>query len=150
MEVSMVTDHQVKCLFRYYGQTGSTVFSALKSGMNRRTASKYNRKDTLPSQINRVRDWRTREDPLEKIWEKALEFLKESPGLEAKALFEHLLEQHPDQLDQTHLRAFQRPTEIYVPKNLKTKWGKRCLQRFLSSEDLFRSEIENEITPEFA
>ena len=47
-------------------------------------------------------------------------------------------------------RAFQRPTEIYVPKNLKSKWGKLCLQRFYSSEDLFRSEIENEITPEFA
>lgn len=76
--------------------------------MNRKTATKYIRNGTFPSQINQVRDWRTREDPLEKVWEKAKEFLEVSGGLEAKALFEHLLEQHPDQLDQTHLRTFQR------------------------------------------
>lgn len=27
-------------------------------------------------------------------------------------------------------RAFHKPTEVYVPKNLKSKWGKLCLQRF--------------------
>jgi hypothetical protein len=103
-----VTDHQVKCLLRHYGQTGNIEFAALKSGMTRKTASKYIRSGTLPSEIDQVRDWRTREDPLEKIWEKAEAFLTDSPGLEAKALFEHLLEQHPDQIDQTHLRTFQR------------------------------------------
>jgi len=76
--------------------------------MNRKTATKYIRNGILPSQISQSRDWRTREDPLQKIWEKAEQFLKDSPGLEAKALFEHLLEQHPDQLDQIHLRTFQR------------------------------------------
>ena len=47
-------------------------------------------------------------------------------------------------------RAFQRPTEVYVPKNLKSKWGKFCLQRFYASEELLRQKTENEITPEFA
>jgi hypothetical protein len=47
-------------------------------------------------------------------------------------------------------RAFQRPTEVYVPKNLKSKLGKLCLQRFYDSEDLFKQKTENEITPEFA
>lgn len=103
-----MTDHQVKCLLRHYGRTGIIKLSAMKSGMNRDTASKYIRDGTLPSEIDPVRDWRTREDPLEKIWEKAEAFLINSPGLEAKALFEHLLEQSPDQLDQSHLRTFQR------------------------------------------
>jgi hypothetical protein len=103
-----VTDHQVKCLFRHYGQTGNIELSAMKSGMTRKTASKYIRSGTFPSEMNQVRDWRTREDPLKKIWEKAEEFFKDSPELESKALFEHLLEQHPDELSQSHLRTFQR------------------------------------------
>jgi transposase len=103
-----VTDHQVKCLFRHYEQSRNIKISAMRSGMNRKTASKYIRKRQLPSNIPQIRDWRTREDPLDLIWEKALTFLEDAPELEAKSLFEHLLEQHPDQLDETHLRTFQR------------------------------------------
>jgi hypothetical protein len=80
----------------------------MRSGMNRKTAAKYIRKRQLPSNIPQIRNWRTREDPLNFIWEKALVFLKDSPDLEAKSLFEHLLEQHPDQLVESHLRTFQR------------------------------------------
>lgn len=103
-----MTDHQVKCLFRHYEQSRNIKISAMRSGMNRKTASKYIRKRQLPSNIPQIRDWRTREDPLDLIWEKALTFLEDAPELEAKSLFEHLLEQHPDQLDETHLRTFQR------------------------------------------
>jgi transposase len=104
----MVTDHQVKCLFRHYEQTYQLELSALRSGMDRKTASKYIRKKQLPSSIPQKRDWRTREDPLELIWAKAEAFLSDAPGLEAKSLFEHLLEQHPDELHSLHLRTFQR------------------------------------------
>lgn len=47
-------------------------------------------------------------------------------------------------------RAFQRPTEIYVPKNLKSKWGKLCLQRFYANDGLFKEKSDFAITPEFA
>jgi hypothetical protein len=93
---------------RHYGQTGNIEFAALKSGMTRKTASKYIRIGTLPSEIDQVRDWRTREDPLEKIWIEAEAFLLDSPGLESKALLEHLIEKYPDQINQSHLRTFQR------------------------------------------
>lgn len=104
----MVKDCQVKCLFRIYGQTGFIGHSAMKSGMDRKTATKYLQKKKLPSSFSRIRGWRTREDPLVKIWEEAEEFLSDAPELEAKALFEHLLEKHPNQLNQAHLRTFQR------------------------------------------
>lgn len=104
----MVTDHQVKCLFRHYEQTRQLELSAMRSGMNRKTASKYIRKRQLPSNMPSERDWRTREDPLDVIWSKAEAFLVDAPGLEAKSLFEHLLEQHPDQINPSHLRTFQR------------------------------------------
>ncbi len=114
----MVTDHQVKCLFRHYEQTYQLELSALRSGMDRKTASKYIRKKQLPSSIPYTRDWRTREDPLELIWAKAEAFLSDVPGLEAKSLFEHLLEQHPDELNSFHLRTFQRRV-----KNWRIKQG---------------------------
>ena len=104
----MVTDHQVKCLFRHYEQTRQLELSAMRSGMNRKTASKYIRKRQLPSNMPQARDWRTREDPLDLIWDKARAFLKDAPELEAKSLFEHLLDQNPDQIDPSHLRTFQR------------------------------------------
>lgn len=47
-------------------------------------------------------------------------------------------------------RAFQKPTEIYVPKNLKSKWGKLCLQRYFAFDDATKEEQMIEITPEFA
>lgn len=117
----MVTDHQVKSLFKYYGQTGNIQRSAMRSGMNRKTASKYIYKKKLPSGFTLVRDWRTRRDPLIKIWEKSKEFLKDAPELEAKSLFEYLLEQYPDQIDQSHLRTFQRRVKSWRLKEGKEK-----------------------------
>jgi hypothetical protein len=47
-------------------------------------------------------------------------------------------------------RAFQRPTEVYVPKNLKSKWGRLCLQRFYVDEELFKVKSDFQINPEAA
>ena len=52
--------------------------------------------------------WRTREDPLEGLWPKALGMLRDAPELEAKALFEHLLVGSPGTVSEKHLRTFQR------------------------------------------
>lgn len=104
----MMTDSQVKCLLKNYGKTFNIQLSAMKSNMDRKTASKYIKLGVLPSGIDQQRDWRTRQDPLEKIWEMAEAFLIDAPGIEAKALFEHLLEKNPDQLNESHLRTFQR------------------------------------------
>ena len=113
----MVKNNQVKYLFGYYTQTGNIGLSAMRSGMNRKTASKYLRKRKLPGSIAPVRDWRTREDPIDKIWEKSKEFLKDAPELEAKSLFEYLIEQYPDQINQSHLRTFQRRVKSWHLQN---------------------------------
>jgi hypothetical protein len=115
----MVTDHQVKCFLRHYEQTRLLELSAMRSGMNRKTASKYIRKRQLPSSMPLARDWRTREDPLDLIWGKAQAFLKDTPELEAKSLFEHLLDQNPIQIDSSHLRTFQRRVKDWLFKEGK-------------------------------
>ena len=82
--------------------------SAMKAGMTRNTARKYLRQNDVMEQERRPHAWRTRPDPLEKIWPEALEMLRQAPELEAKALFEHLRQRHPEGIGAELLRTFQR------------------------------------------
>lgn len=82
--------------------------SALKSGMDRKTARKYLAHPELLSQPRPTRDWRTRPDTLTVIWPEAELRLSTAPELEAKALFEHLLLVRPEQAQVAQLRTFQR------------------------------------------
>ena len=91
----MVTDNQVLALWKEFRKTKVIKIAALKTGMDRKTASKYLKQNTLPSESIKNREWRTRPDNLQKIWPLAEEFLKENPDIEAKALFEHLIEKYP-------------------------------------------------------
>lgn len=82
--------------------------SAMKAGMTRNTARKYLRQNDVMEQERRPHAWRTRPDPLEKMWPEALEMLRQAPELEAKALFEHLRQRHPEGIGAELLRTFQR------------------------------------------
>lgn len=82
--------------------------SAMKAGMDRKTARKYLKEPGRLSRPRPTRDWRTRADPLAQIWPEAEPRLGAAPELEAKALFEHLLMIRPEQMRATQLRTFQR------------------------------------------
>lgn len=82
--------------------------AAVRAGMSRNTAAKYVGSGKLPSELKEPRSWRTREDPFEKDWPQVVKRLEEAPELEAKALFEDLLEQYPDRYDPGQVRTFQR------------------------------------------
>jgi transposase InsO family protein len=62
----------------------------------------------LPSELREPRAWRTRPDPFEGDWLEIAQRLRDAPELEAKALFEDLLERYPDRYQPGHLRTFQR------------------------------------------
>ncbi len=92
---------------RNQGRTIS--MSAMKAGMARTTARKYLRKNDVMEEQSSPHTWRTREDPLEAIWPRALEMLRAAPELEAKALFEHLSPPAPGEVGGgKQLRTFQR------------------------------------------
>lgn len=82
--------------------------SAMKSGMTRKTASKYLRKGNVMEQRQVPHTWRTREDPLKELWAQAVEMLRAAPELEAKALFEHLVPKVSGEIEEKQLRTFQR------------------------------------------
>jgi len=82
--------------------------SAMKAGMSRNTARKYLRQNDVMEQRPVPHTWRTRQDPLEGVWPRALEMLRQAPELEAKALFEYLAESSAGAIKPGLLRTFQR------------------------------------------
>jgi hypothetical protein len=104
----MINWQQRTRLVAEFQRTGSIDMSALKSGMDRKTARKYLNHPELLSQPRPARDWRARPDALAVIWPEAELRLSTAPELEAKALFEHLLLVRPEQAPVAQLRTFQR------------------------------------------
>ena len=104
----MVTDAQVRKLMEEHSRSGKVEQSSLKAGMHRNTGRKYLESGKLPSDSKGPRAWRTRPDPFAADWPEMVVRLQEAPELEAKALFEHLLERRPDEYHAGQLRTFQR------------------------------------------
>ncbi len=102
------TNAQVRKLMKEYGKSGKIGESGLKAGMGRNTAGKYVKSGKLPSELKQPRTWRTRRDPFEEDWAEVAGRLKDAPELEAKALFEDLMDRNPGRYDPGHLRTFQR------------------------------------------
>jgi len=104
-----ITDQQVRKLMEEMTKKPNKRFSAMKAGMDRRTAAKYLGLGKLPSELPPVeRVWRTRENPFEPHWLEVENWLKNAPELEAKFLFDHLCEKYPGAYQEGQLRTLQR------------------------------------------
>ena len=91
----MVSDQQVKRLWRLAGQKWALEIAAAKAGMDPKTARKYLRDRRLPSETREKHRWRTRPDPFADSWDEIRQLLAVEPGLQAKTIFEHLQQAHP-------------------------------------------------------
>ena len=122
----MVTDRQVRRLLMLIKKEKSLAVAAAKSGMDEETARKYKKLGRLPSQVKKLHNWRTRQDPFKEIWDEALSFLW-NPGLEAKTIFSYFQRKYPGKFQDGQLRTFQRkvkswraldgpPKEVYFPQ----------------------------------
>jgi hypothetical protein len=104
----MVTDRQVKRLWRALSSSKTLGQAADKANMDEKTARKYRQLGRLPSEVAPQRTWRTRDDRFAEFWPEVFEQLQEAPGLEAKTLFQWLQGKHPGKFDDSQLRSFQR------------------------------------------
>lgn len=104
----MVTDQQVRRLFKLMQTETTGYIAAAKSGMDDKTARKYVKAGKLPSELMTEHTWRTRTDPFEVHWDEVREKLDENPGLEAKTLFEDLQRRFPGTFPDGQLRTLQR------------------------------------------
>lgn len=102
------TDAQVRRLMEEHGKHGRVGLSAMRSGMHRNTAARYLSLGRLPSEMRIGRSWRTREDPFAEDWPELEAKLELAPELEARALFEDLLERAPGRYHAGQVRTLQR------------------------------------------
>ena len=105
----MITHQQYKRLMSEYKATNKITDSAMKAGIDRHTARKYIEAGKGPNELPPAKHtWRTRPDPLAKIWDEATRMLLAAPELESKALFEHFLARPESGLEPRHMRTFFR------------------------------------------
>jgi hypothetical protein len=83
----LVSDQQVKRLWRLAGQEWALEIAAAKAGMDPKTARKYLRDRRLPSEMRQKHTWRTRPDPFADSWDEVQQLLAVEPGLQAKTIF---------------------------------------------------------------
>ncbi|MBT7067123.1 MAG: transposase family protein [Verrucomicrobia bacterium] len=58
--------------------------------------------------VERARNWRTREDPFKAVWPDILTWLEAAPDMTAKELFDRVQTAHPGQYPDSQLRTLQR------------------------------------------
>lgn len=104
----MVTDQQVRRLWKLMVSEKTMASAAAKAGMDEKTARKYRDLGKLPSEVRAEHTWRTREDPFAEVWEDVRAKLEINPGLEAQTLFEDLQRRYPGRFSDGQLRTLQR------------------------------------------
>jgi hypothetical protein len=104
----MVTDQQVRRLFKLIQSEKNFGIAAMKAGMDEKTARKYRRIGKLPSEHKQAHNWRTRKDPFGDVWDGIKAMLSINPGLEAKTIFEDFQRKQPGRFADGQLRTLQR------------------------------------------
>ena len=87
--------------------------AAAKAGMDPTTARRYRSLERLPSELKKERPWRTRGDPFSEVWDAVQKQIEESPGLEAKTLFEWLQREYPGRFSDGQIRTLQRRIKLW-------------------------------------
>ena len=104
----MVTDQQVRRLFKLMQTEVTQAVAAAKSGMDEKTARKYRKTGRLPSELKQERTWCTRPDPFKDVWDEIREKIAAHPDFEAKTLFDNLQDRFPSKFSDGQLRTLQR------------------------------------------
>ncbi|EAZ98340.1 putative transposase, partial [Marinobacter sp. ELB17] len=87
--------------------------AAAKAGVSVRSGRRIETSAQKPC-LDTERQWRTREDPLEAVWEtELLHLLENEPKLTGTTLLDYLQEHYPEHYDQTILRTLQRRVKLW-------------------------------------
>jgi hypothetical protein len=109
----MVTDQQVRRLFKLVQTEKNFGIAAMKAGMDEKTARKYRSLGKVPSELDTAHTWRTRKDPFEGTWHAIKSMLEINEGLEAKTIFEDLQRRNPGRFADGQLRTLQRRIKVW-------------------------------------
>ncbi len=112
-----VTDQQVRKLNEEMAKHGQVGKASLRAGMDRTTGRKYIQAKALPSALRVARNWSTHLDVFAEDWPGIVAQLERAPELQAKVLFNDLLERRPGFYRENQLRTFQRRVEVWQAQN---------------------------------
>lgn len=102
-----ITRQQEELYMQYRRNDCTQKIAAAKSGISQRSGRRIDKVGgpmPMPE-----RDWRTRHDPLDAVWEpELLPLLQAEPSLTGTTLLEYLLDNYPEHYDQGVLRTLQR------------------------------------------
>lgn len=106
---AMIGRHTYNKLMSSYTETGLIGASAIKAGVDRKTASDYiHGRRVPPGEPRERRHWRTHEDDFAEVWPEVEEHLRREPDLEAKTLFEDLKRRYEGRFSDSQRRTFER------------------------------------------
>jgi hypothetical protein len=107
MSGQRITKYQVQ-VYMNGRETGLTQAKAAAiAGISARSGQRIEAGEHQPNR-GRVRDWRSRSDPLAAVWESEIEpMLRQQPKLKPQTLYEHLVAKYPGEYERTH-RTLQR------------------------------------------
>ena len=104
----MKKDAEVRLLRRERQKGTTQAVAAARAGMSERTARKYERLGSLPSQMKGARRYRTRPDPFAEDWPWVRGELERDPALQGVTLFGLLCARRPGRYEESQLRTLQR------------------------------------------
>jgi transposase len=104
----MIKDTQYRTLIKEFNKSGEITMSSIKSGMTRKTGSKYLKQGKGPSELRQPHTWRTRPDPFADVANEIDDMLKKAPELQPLTVFTYLQEKYPGKFDDGQLRTFER------------------------------------------
>ena len=105
----MVTDRQVRRLFKVQNKYEYQYQAADVAGICSKTAHKYLKSGKLPSQCRVEHTWPTRKDPFVDDWAFVIQLLEDTQAtLQANTIFEFLQRAYPGKYHNGQLRTLQR------------------------------------------
>jgi|APSaa5957512622_1039677.scaffolds.fasta_scaffold16389_1 hypothetical protein len=117
----MIKETQYVKLRKEYNSSGDKSMSSLKSGMNRKTGSKYLKLGKSPLELKQPHTWRTRKDPFEDVIDEVHETLNKAEELEPLIIFEKLQEKYPNKFHDGQLRTLERRVKAWKLQHGKSK-----------------------------
>ncbi len=101
-----ITKHQVKIFMKARSDKYTQEAAAAKAGFSERTARRVT-SSSHPS--SEQRDWKTRQDPFEGVWDSdILPLVQKHPKIQAKFILIELQTRYPEQFPDSQLRTLQR------------------------------------------
>src|ERR671915_934758 len=102
------TDLQVRIIMKELSKHGNQGRAAAKAGVCRQTAARYLQAGKLPSELKKVHEWQTRENPFAEVWPEIEARLRQEPGVWVRFLFEDLQGRYPERFTPGQLRTLHR------------------------------------------